>query len=103
MHGKFLNSCLNHLTIPINEKLWVLLTTYSEPKPIQTQNPEDLWLDWECLITYNKYVAFILQISLNIVTLCLFEMYINKSDDSMYGIALAIFSKLTKHKIANFM
>ena len=54
MHGRFLNSCLNHLTISINEKLWVLLTTYSEPKPIQTQNPEDLWLDWEYFITYNN-------------------------------------------------
>ena len=53
---------------------------------------------------YNlqQQVACILQISLNIVTLCLYEMYINKSDDSFYGIALAILSKLTKHKIDNF-
>ena len=53
---------------------------------------------------YNlqQQVACILRISLNIVTLCLFEMYLNKSDDSLYGTALAILSKLTKPKIANF-
>ena len=45
--------CLIHMTISIVEDFVVLLNTYSKSKLMQTQIPEDLWLNWEYLMSIN--------------------------------------------------